>query len=55
MSLLVNRTSSTSTYDAVLFTTTKPLSLEIVKPLVAPAAAVCVIAAAVFDNDVSPV
>ena len=58
MSLLVNRTSSTSTYEAVLVPpvmTTKPLSLEIVSPLVAPAAAVCVIEEAVFDKDVSPV
>ena len=37
-----------------LSTSTNPLSLEIVSPLVAPAAAVCVIAAAVFDKDVSP-
>ena len=57
MSLLVNRTSSTSTYEAVLVPpvmTTKPLSLEIVSPLVAPAAAVCVIVAAVFDKSISP-
>jgi hypothetical protein len=38
-----------------LSTSTNPLSLEIVSPLVAPAAAVCVIEEAVFDNDVSPV
>ena len=34
--------------------TTKPLSLEIVSPLVAPAAAVCVIEEAVFEIEMSP-
>ena len=38
----------------VLFTSTNPLSLEIVNPLVAPVAAVCVIAEAVFDIAMSP-
>ena len=37
-----------------LSTSTNPLSLEIVSPLVAPAAAVCVIAEAVFDIAISP-